>query len=152
VAIVLVAVIVLPTALAAVMYVMVTGGGPPENPPAPTAVMTVGKGSDALTITTVAVSSSSVSLYNVRVYLEAPQGVVNMNVGYARSPSTNVSQESTATLSVAYNDLDADRLLSPGDRITITSTGGQLDNGTYTLWLYYVPNGAALALVTIPVP
>jgi FlaG/FlaF family flagellin (archaellin) len=152
VVIVLVVVIVLPIVLSAVMYVMVMGFGSPEIPPTPTAVMAVDKGSDALTLNTIAVSSSYVSLNDVRLNLEAPQGLVAMNVGYARSPTSNISQESTASLSIVYDDMDADRLLSPGDTITITSMSGQLENGTYTLWLYYVPDNTAIAQIVISVP
>ncbi len=151
--VVVILVIAVPTVLAAVLYVMVSGliGGPTTSKPVLsfTTAMPVTNGYQL----TLASASQALAPANYKVNLQ-----INTTTGSAVAmPTTSGGSVSitvagyTGTFSVTWTDIGGERTLNGGDSFTVTRTGGLPAASSYTFYLLW-SDGSQIANVSWQTP
>lgn len=147
--VVVVVIVVLPILFSGLLYLMVMGFGPSE--PSPSAVLVVSKPSADIINYEVTGTSTEVYLAEVWIEVSSPGSQFGMSAGSGLE-ADNSSQGGTGDITVTYYDMDADRMLSDGDKIVIRSVLGPLGQGQYEIWLERGMDGATIAKAAATAP
>jgi hypothetical protein len=148
----IVAVLVAPTVLAGLMYIMVAGVGSEgtsfQSPTATLSPVDVGTGVIGLYVLAV---SSETPLAEVSMVVVSPQGRDVMVLG--SSPvSAGIYIMGTGQGTQSYIDLDGSRTLSPYDRMEVRPTDDALYPGLYIVRLVHQPTDRTITAATVTIP